>query len=410
MSFENLKTNHLDLVHFLKEHDYSASVIQRVSYEIRNILANAEKYNWHSYKDIYRACEKKGSSKDVLRWKRYCLRMIKRFDIYGEFPNRKRRSYLFESDAYENLPPEYRELIEFYRKYDTSRGKKESTIYHETANAITFLCSMQQKGCLKLQDITEKDVLSFFLSDDGSLIRGCSYKKNISAVFKAGTHWNAGSCGRILSFLPAFRKNRKIIQYLSKKEADLIQDALQGKDDSLSLRNRAIGTLLLYTGLRGCDISGLLLGNIDWEHDILHIPQQKTDVPMELPLTSRVGNAIFDYLELERPESNDPHVFLSEVKPYHPLSGKSIGNIAFKIYKAANVRQTPGDRKGTHIFRHHVASHMLENGIPQPVISRTLGHTSPDSLEPYLMADFKHLKECALSVEAFPVSGEVFTL
>lgn len=410
MSFENLKVTHLDLIHFLEENDYSVSTIQKVSYEIQSILANAEKYHWHSYKEIYHTCEKKGLSKDSLRWKRCCLRMLKRFDIYGEFPNRKRRSYLLESDAYETLPSEYRELIEFYRKYDASRGKKESTIYHETANTITFLCSMQRKGRMKLCDITEKDVLSFFLSEDGSLIRGCSYKKNIAAVFKAGIHWNAESCGRILLFLPALRENRRIIQYLSKEEVDLIRNALQDKNNSLSLRNRAIGTLLLYTGLRGCDISGLLLENIDWEHDILHIPQQKTDVPMELPLTSRVGNAIFDYLELERPESSDPHVFLAEVKPHHPLSEKSIGNIAFKIYKAADIRQTPGNRKGTHIFRHHAASHMLENGIPQPVISRTLGHTAPDSLEPYLMADFKHLKECALSVDAFPVSEEVFAL
>jgi hypothetical protein len=50
----------------------------------------------------------------------------------------------------------------------------------------------------------------------------------------------------------------------------------------------------------------------------------------------------------------------------------------------------------------------LGNGVPQPVISRTLGHTSPNSLEAYLSADFKHLKECALSIEGFPVSEGVF--
>lgn len=174
MSFESLKANHLNLIYFLQDHNYSATVIQRISYEIQNILDNAEVNHWHSYQDVYHAYEEKRPSKDVLRWKRYCLRMTKRFDIQGEFPDRKRRSYIFESDAYENLPSEYKELIGFYRKYDAARGKKEFTIYHETANAITFLCSMQQKGCAKLHDITEKDVLSFFLSNDGSQIRGCS--------------------------------------------------------------------------------------------------------------------------------------------------------------------------------------------------------------------------------------------
>ena len=74
------------------------------------------------------------------------------------------------------------------------------------------------------------------------------------------------------------------------------------------------------------------------------------------------------------------------------------------------MRQNPGDRKGTHIFRHNLASSMLENSVPQPVITQTLGHTAPDSLEPYLRADFVHLKECALSVEQFPLAKEVLSI
>lgn len=96
--------------------------------------------------------------------------------------------------------------------------------------------------------------------------------------------------------------------------------------------------------------------------------------------------------------------------PFSPLAAGSIGNIVAKACRLAGIRQEPGDRKGTHIFRHSLASSMLENGVPQPVITQTLGHTAPDSLEPYLRADFVHLKECALSIEAFPLAEEVFSL
>jgi hypothetical protein len=51
----------------------------------------------------------------------------------------------------------------------------------------------------------------------------------------------------------------------------------------------------------------------------------------------------------------------------------------------------------------------LGQGVPQPVISRTLGHTSPNSLEPYLSADFPHLKDCALSIARWPVLEEVLS-
>lgn len=378
--------------------------------EITTIIENAEKFGWQTYRDVYHAYEDQGLSKAVLRSKRHCLRMLKRFDTQGEFPDRTRRSYAFESDAYENLSDEFKELIAFYRKYDLMRGKKQTTVYHEALNAVTFLCAMQQCGCSCLNEIREKHVLSFFLSGDGQIIRGCSYKKNVAAVFKAGLHWKEEPCRRILTYFPALRENRKTIQYLTDIEIDRIREVLRSKDNLISQRDRAVGTLLLYTGLRGCDIAGLLFQSVDWDKEILYIVQSKTAVPMELPLTPIIGNALFDYMDSERPPSDDAHIFLSEVPPYHPLASQSIGNIALRIYQAADIRQNPGDRKGTHIFRHHAASHMLECGVPQPVISRTLGHTAPDSLEPYLMADFKHLKECALSVAAYPIPEEVLAL
>lgn len=42
-----------------------------------------------------------------------------------------------------------------------------------------------------------------------------------------------------------------------------------------------------------------------------------------------------------------------------------------------------------HLFRHHVATSMLQAGMQQPVISATLGHASLDSLDHYLSAEFK---------------------
>jgi site-specific recombinase XerD len=76
--------------------------------------------------------------------------------------------------------------------------------------------------------------------------------------------------------------------------------------------------------------------------------------------------------------------------------------------KKAGIRIDKGNRRGFHLFRHHLATTLLENGIEQPVISSTLGHQSPNSLNSYLETDFLHLKECALSIDRFPVKKEVF--
>jgi integrase len=85
-----------------------------------------------------------------------------------------------------------------------------------------------------------------------------------------------------------------------------------------------------------------------------------------------------------------------------------MSRISSVVLKAAGIRQEAGDRQGFHIFRHRLATALLGVGVPRPVVSEIVGHNNPMSLEPYLSADFPHLKECALSIERFPVAKEVF--
>lgn len=113
---------------------------------------------------------------------------------------------------------------------------------------------------------------------------------------------------------------------------------------------------------------------------------------------------------MERPLSEEAYIFLCRAEPYGPLPRGSLWDAVSKVYRAAGVRQGKGERQGTHLFRHHVASALAGNGIARPVISETLGHTDPKSLDAYLSADIQHLREYALSIEPFPVSGEVFPL
>lgn len=131
---------------------------------------------------------------------------------------------------------------------------------------------------------------------------------------------------------------------------------------------------------------------------------------MNIPLSATVGNAIFDYIQNERPKSENAQIFLCGYPPYDPISGDTMWVIASTIYKAVGVRQTKDKRRETHLFRYHLATYLAEQGISQPVISEVLGHEAPESLDYYLAADMAHLRECALSIEEFPVDEEVFSL
>jgi len=410
MNFENLEAHYPELLGFLETNHYSPSYIQKFKTVLRYILQDPEGKQSESYRSIYLEYAKTPHSEQYLRHMKAVIGALEQFDLYGKYPNGRRRHLLTDRGSYHLLIPEYQELIDFYCKTEKERGKKITTIYVEAMNTASFLYAMQKKGFESLDTVTEDAVLSFFLSDEGELIKSCSYKKNIRAVFKAGIAWKERECQKVLYFLPLLREKRKNIQYLTKEEVQKIRDTIDNPLSGLSQRNRAIGMLLLHVGLRGCDIAALEMDSIDWIAGKLWIIQQKTENPLELPLMPIVGNAIYDYITTERPDSDHRFLFLSETRPFTPLASRSVGSIVTKMFRIVGIRQDKGARKGTHIFRHYLASFLMGNGIPQPIISRTLGHTSPDSLEPYLRADFVHLKECALSIEKFPVAEEVFAL
>lgn len=409
MNVLNLRNNHPKLISYMETNGYSKTYVDRFKREVEKILTSVNSKEWSCYTDVYLEYTKTLYAPDYLRDKRTIIGAIEQFDVYGRYPDGRRRHELFERGSYPLLSPEFKSVIDLYCEVEKKRGKKLTTIYTESHNASTFFLSLQQKGINSLDKITEEAVLSIFMSPDETLLRSCSYKKNIAAVLKACIPYYPESCSKVLSFLPALREIRKNIQYLIPEEIQKIKSTLADGKNLLTLRDKAIGILSFYTGLRGCDIAGLTLDAINWDRDFIDIRQQKTGAPLELPLTVVAGNAIYDYLISERPQTESRYVFISQHKPYERLKNGSIGNVAAQMMKVAGIRQSKGDRKGFHLFRHHFATALLGNGVPQPVISRTLGHTSPDSLESYLRADFPKLKECAINIERFPVPEEVFS-
>ena len=112
----------------------------------------------------------------------------------------------------------------------------------------------------------------------------------------------------------------------------------------------------------------------------------------------------------ERPDSNEEYVFLGENRPYDPITAGAVFLIASKIYDAASIRLEKGERRGSHLFRYNAATALISKGIPRPVVSATLGHDDPASLDYYTFADITHLRECALSIAIFPVREGVFDI
>ena len=395
------------LIAYLQEHGYSKEYLRAMKTEMRVIVHLQENDEWTGYREHYLHYAETLTSHSHLRSKRSIVGLLEQYDLRGIYPSGPcvRTSFMRDSH-YDQLSEEFKCVIKTYRMVELERGVKTPTIYVSSSNTAVFFHSMQNLGIKTLSQISEKDVVEFFFSD-GFQKHGYSFKKNIRAVFKAtATYFD--SCEDILNYLPRIREQRKNIQYLTPEETSSLKSALDDPNSGLCLRERAMGKLLMYTGLRACDVASLRLEDIDWKKDVVRVTQQKTEAPLALPLRAVVGNALYDYIVKERPHCDTREIFVSKFPGHKRLCAGSIGAIINTIYDAAGIRKGKGDRRGSHIFRHLLAVTLLENEVPQPVISSTLGHTSPDSVEEYLSADFVHLQRCGLSIENFPVRKEVF--
>lgn len=308
--------------------------------------------------------------------------------------------------TYLKLKPQFSEIVDHYIYVMQEENKLEPASIVITANRGTmFLYYLQNKNHSSLSDITEDEVIDFFVQD-GKPFRETTYRYRVSEFLRK-VSGRYPECSALDNWLPFIRKTRKNIQFLTKEEVQAIKEVLLSDSNLLSYSEKAIGLILLYTGLRGCDIAILKLKNIDWEKELISLNQSKTGVNVTIPMHVHVGNAIYNYLEHER-STDSEYLFIDSTDHLSPMPVYILRYHIDKIYTAAGIRQNKGDRRGTHLFRHHLVTTYLKNDVPQPIITNAVGHYNPASDEPYFGSNIDHLRKCALSIEEFPLNWVVF--
>lgn len=188
---------------------------------------------------------------------------------------------------------------------------------------------------------------------------------------------------------------------------DEIKQLLSSVDRSSPRGKRDYAMILLAArlGMRASDICGLTFDNLIWQTNTIEFTVKKTGVPAVLPLFNEIGEAIIDYIKYGRPTSDDKHLFLRLKTPYVTMKPSALHRIVSGWFRNAGIPSLPGKRSGPHALRASLASAMLDNNTPLPIISEALAHKNSDATRIYLKIDLQHLREYALEV---PPLGNVW--
>ncbi|MFB5198604.1 site-specific integrase [Neobacillus sp. KR4-4] len=165
-------------------------------------------------------------------------------------------------------------------------------------------------------------------------------------------------------------------------------------------RDYAILLLVAKLGIRVGDIKSLKLSDLNWQSKTIEIKQNKTKNIASYPILNDIGWALIDYIKNGRPISKSPFVFIRMNAPFEAFGrDANLHNIITKYTRLSGIKVPDGKRQGLHSLRHTLASTLLEQGTPLPVISEILGHFNSKSTNVYLHTGMDGLRKCAIDPE-----------
>lgn len=337
-------------------------------------------------------------SKKTTRYQRNALRAMNVLEYYANTGKIYIRFPLANPVVVTNsLTP----VIEGFVLWLKESNHADSTIHTHERVVRRFLDSAVRHGLNEIVSIDTNHIANFIMEITGH--RGkVSYELNSLRVFFRYLYHNGMHAKNLVLFLPAANKLRLWEQLPTVWEADDVKAILQCIDrgNPVGKRDYAMILLAVRLGLRGSDIKNLCFSNIDWEKETLTVAQQKTKEMLVLPLTDEVGTAIADYLKNGRPASREPFVFLTLKAPYQPLSRENhLHHVLNKYVKRSGIVLSADKSHGMHSMRHTLATSLLKQGTPLPVISGILGHRDSNTTTEYLRVDMEQLRSCTLEVE-----------
>lgn len=177
---------------------------------------------------------------------------------------------------------------------------------------------------------------------------------------------------------------------LTEREAETVL-AQPDVTTPIGLRDRAILEVFYSTGIRRLELIHLTVQDLDADRGTLMVRLGKGAKDRMIPIGERAVQWVEKYLTDVRPDLATGHdegiLFLSHL-------GQAIKTGRLTLIVRRYVDQAKINKKGScHLFRHTMATLMLENGADIRYIQAMLGHVELSTTEIYTQVSIKKLKE-----------------
>lgn len=177
---------------------------------------------------------------------------------------------------------------------------------------------------------------------------------------------------------------------LSADEAERILN-VPDVSSALGIRDRAILKTFYSTGIRRTELTNLHVHDVDQDRGTVMIREGKGKRDRLIPIGARALAWIRKYLDEVRPQlslaDDGGTLFLTVLGD--AIDPRSLGQMVSDYIKASGVNKSGS----CHLFRHTMATLMLENGADVRFVQVMLGHAQLTSTQVYTQVAIRALKE-----------------
>lgn len=303
----------------------------------------------------------------------------------------------------------YKYIEQSFKQWLDVLGYASVTVYAVPNQIHGFFHWLEQKNIFQLNSITAQHIKQYYAyikeranSKVGGALSASYINKHRQAItlFTEYIH-QTGRYAMPYVKLESLKRDSEKIHVLTTSEIKQLYEASYIPDnstweDEISIRDRAMLSLLYGCGLRRNETVQLDINDIDLDKSIVHVRKGKGNKERLVPITKSNIKYIEDYIYNARP------LFLNKKHNTSPsgrtggavealfvsIRSKRIDAITMNVRLRILIQKTRNpvliEKAPTlHTLRHSIATHLLHNGMKLEAIAKFLGHSSLESTQIY---------------------------
>ena len=236
--------------------------------------------------------------------------------------------------------------------------------------------------------------LSWLCVERGCSIKTRNHRLSVLVTFaRFALHRDFGGALTLCSeveHLPQKRdtKRESAVHFTREEMSFLLR--VPNSNSKIGKRDKVMLSTLYASGARAQELCDLTVGDVRFGKETTMTLHGKGDKTRTIVIPDKCATLLIRYVEQIKLSDANPqrHIFSSQTNEHMSIS--CIEAVVKKYVKLAKTLRPDLFREHytPHSFRHSIAFHMLESGIPLPVIKTFLGHVSISSTLIYASANF----------------------